>query len=56
MPPKDINHLEIDMRERPIKILINGEKIPLSNVQSIDIHLDVDTKYEILNDILICQV
>lgn len=49
MPPKNINHLEIDLSSMPIKVLVNGDKIPLSNVQSIDIHLDVDSKYVDIN-------
>lgn len=40
--PNTINHLEIDLSERPIKIFINRERIPLTSIQSIDIHLGID--------------
>lgn len=45
-----INHLEIDLSNRPIKIFINDERIPLTNIQSIDIHLSVDDEYTVTVD------
>lgn len=44
MPLTTVNHLEIDFREQPIKVLMNGEEYPLSNVVEIDIHLALDEK------------
>lgn len=39
---KTIKKLEIDRTESPIKIYIDGEKLDLSNVVSMNIVLDVD--------------
>lgn len=49
MPPKNINHLEIDLSSKPIKVLINGERVDLSHVTEIDIHLGIEEKYVDIN-------
>lgn len=39
---KTIKKLEIDSTESPVKICIDGERLDLSNVVSINVELDVD--------------
>nr|DAH27541.1 MAG TPA: hypothetical protein [Bacteriophage sp.] len=52
---KTIKKLEIDKTESPVKIYIDGERLDLSNVVSMNIVLDVDkmTVYIVKNEVMV---
>ena len=52
---KTIKKLEIDKTESPVKIYIDGERLVLSNVVSMNIVLDVDkmTVYIVKNEVMV---
>lgn len=52
---KAIKKLEIDRTESPVKIYIDGERLDLSNVVSMNIVLDVDrmTVHIVKNEVMV---
>lgn len=52
---KAIKKLEIDRTKSPVKIYIDGEKLDLSNVVSMNIVLDVDrmTVHIVKNEVMV---